>query len=168
MRVEKIRGAEEALHAFLSGWKDYVLNSILTSLRWAPGSRTNFISKESNDIISYPWFFYFKDEAVLLATDKDELQFGSSIDEVVRKSQEIVKDDYNPVFEIREDFAGEWLKDTGSWTGILDEIDPKVWRLIRDRSLENVWEFYDSGWLYRGQQKLWIQLLWQWLVGHGG
>ena len=44
---------------------------------------------------------------MLLATDKDELQFGSSIDEVVRKSQEIVKDDYNPVFEIREDFAGE-------------------------------------------------------------
>ena len=40
---------------------------------------------------------------MLLVTDKDEFQFGSSIDEVVRKSQDIVKDDYNPALEIRED-----------------------------------------------------------------
>ena len=44
---------------------------------------------------------------MLLATEKDEFQLGSSIDEVVRKNQEIVEDDYNPVFEIREDFAND-------------------------------------------------------------
>ena len=83
MSMEKISGAQETLHLFLSGRKDHCGDSIFTSFREFSGTGAKFISNEVDYISADPGFLHLQYRTVLLTAKKDKMKFCIGIEIVV-------------------------------------------------------------------------------------